>query len=142
MWGLQAAPRQARGDEMTRSLSAELNIPVYYEDTDFSGYVYHANYLKYFERAREEILGREKLQDMFAQGLHFVAKEAKIQYHKPARHGDVMNVHTRMDFDRLYVNCYQTVYRQSDGEKLVTGHIQIVTVNARGFPIRIPSDFF
>ncbi len=34
-----------------------LPVTIYYEDTDFTGVVYHANYLKYFERAREELLG-------------------------------------------------------------------------------------
>ena len=36
-------------------------VEIYYEDTDHSGWVYHPNYLKYFERAREHSLGREKL---------------------------------------------------------------------------------
>jgi len=127
---------------VTRSVSGELHIPVYYEDTDFSSYVYHANYLNYFDRAREEILGRVKLRDMFAQGQHFVVKEAQIQYHKPARHGDVMVIRTRMEFDAVIVHAHHTVHRQSDDEKLATGHVQIVTVNSRGFPIRFPSDFF
>lgn len=127
---------------MAQMLTGEWNIPVYYEDTDFSGFVYHANYLKFFERAREELFGRERLRDMFLKGRHFVVKEAQIQFHKPARHGDVMSVRTRIDFDHpAIVNCHQAVYRQGDNEKLVSGLVQLVTINERGFPIRVPPEF-
>ena len=42
-------------------MSHVLDIQIYYEDTDFSGVVYHANYLRFFERAREHILGADEL---------------------------------------------------------------------------------
>ena len=127
---------------MTQVLSGELNIAVYYEDTDFSGFVYHANYLKFFERAREELFGREHLRNMFLQGRHFVAKDAHLDFHRPARHGDMIRVHTRIDFDHaVFVKCHHTAYRLEGGEKLVTGLLHLVTVNERGFPIRVPQEF-
>ena len=64
-------------------LKGQTTWRVYYEDTDFSGYVYHANYLKFFERGREELLGVEKLQELFKKGLHFVVAKIQISYHKP-----------------------------------------------------------
>ena len=56
-------------------------IPIYYEDTDFTGYVYHANYLKFFERAREEGLGRRFLKKLYKMGKHFVVKSINIISH-------------------------------------------------------------
>ncbi len=126
-----------------RSLTGELMVPVFYEDTDFSGFVFHSNYLKYFSRAREELFGRKHLQDMFTQGRHFVVKDAHLDFHKAARYGDLIRVHTQIDFDHgVLVKCQHTAYHHSDGDKFVTGLIHLVTVNDRGFPIRIPSDFF
>lgn len=123
-------------------LSGELIIPVYYEDTDFSGFLYHANYLKYFDRGREEVFGRQKLLNMFQQGKHFVAKDANLQFHKPARFGDNIVIRTRIVYDHAVIlNCHHEALRQSDGEKLVTGLVTLVTVNDRGFPIRIPLEF-
>ena len=53
----------------TRSFS----VQIYYEDTDHSGLVYHANYLKYFERAREHLLGTDELVRLLAEeGKGFV----------------------------------------------------------------------
>ena len=123
-------------------MNGEFTIPVYYEDTDFTGYVYHANYLKFFERAREELFGRQRLKEMFESGKHFVVKEVQVTYHKPARHGDELIIKSRLAFDHaVVVNCHQTVLRSSDGEKLVSGLIQLVTINERGFPVRLPSEF-
>lgn len=125
-------------------MHGELSIPIYYEDTDFSGFVYHANYLKFFERAREELFGRKKLQDFFTNGSHFVVKEAKLVYHKPARHGDVLRVQTHIDYVNhpVLVVCQQTAFNQENGDKLVSGVVELVTVNERGFPIRVPKEFF
>lgn len=126
---------------MSKALIGELLIPVYYEDTDFSGYVFHANYVKYFDRAREELLGRIVLRNMFEKGKHFVVKDMHIQFHKPARHGDVMRVHSRLEFDHAaIVKCHHTVFKQENDEKLVTGYTELVTVNERGFPIRVPTE--
>ena len=48
----------------------ELDVEVYYDDTDFSGVVYHANYLKYMERAREHMLGRAELVRLYQEEGH------------------------------------------------------------------------
>ncbi len=125
-------------------MQGELSIPIYYEDTDFSGFVYHANYLKFFERAREELFGRKKLRDFFSTGSHFVVREANLVFHKPARHGDVIRVQSHIDFTShpVIVICQQTAFNQEQGDKLVTGSIQLVTVNERGFPVRVLKEFF
>lgn len=68
---------------------------VYYEDTDHSGVVYHANYLKYFERAREEIIGIKTLADMWhSQKIGFAVYKITIGYHDGAVFGDLLDIKT------------------------------------------------
>ena len=79
-----------------------MQVRVYYEDTDFSGVVYHANYLRFMERARTNhlrLLGAEQ-HALFAQaeseapGFAFVVRSMQIDYLKPARMDDVLDVVT------------------------------------------------
>lgn len=70
-------------------------VRVYYEDTDVSGVVYHANYLKYFERARTEWLrtqglGQESLRA--TQGIAFTVANMEIVFRSPARLDDELEV--------------------------------------------------
>jgi len=79
-----------------------MQVRVYYEDTDFSGVVYHANYLRFMERGRTNhlrLLGAEQ-HALFAQaeseapGFAFVVRSMQIDYLKPARMDDVLDVVT------------------------------------------------
>ena len=79
-----------------------MQVRVYYEDTDFSGIVYHANYLRFMERGRTNhlrLLGAEQ-RALFAQaeseapGFAFVVRSMQIEYLKPARMDDVLDVVT------------------------------------------------
>ncbi|MEE3327409.1 MAG: thioesterase family protein, partial [Myxococcota bacterium] len=64
-------------------------VRIYYEDTDVSGMVYHANYLKYFERAREHFIGPEELVRLFEEeDTAFVVYKAELTYKEGARLGD------------------------------------------------------
>ncbi|WP_341503545.1 tol-pal system-associated acyl-CoA thioesterase [Gallaecimonas sp. GXIMD4217] len=69
-------------------------IRVYYEDTDAGGIVYHANYLKFFERARTEMLrGLGIEQDgLLASGIAFVVRSVKMDNHLPARFNEALTV--------------------------------------------------
>ena len=70
-------------------------IRVYYEDTDAGGVVFYANYLKFFERARTEMLrhlGFEQDQLIEIQNLIFVVRSVKVDYLKPARFNDLIDV--------------------------------------------------
>ena len=94
---------------MTPSLDGEIRdgrhhmqVRVYYEDTDFSGIVYHANYLRFMERGRTNhlrLMGAEQ-HALFAQalaetpGFAFVVRAMQIDYLKPARMDDVLDVVT------------------------------------------------
>ena len=79
-----------------------MQVRVYYEDTDFSGVVYHANYLRFMERGRTNhlrLMGAEQ-HALFAQaeseapGFAFVVRSMRIDYLKPAQMDDVLDVVT------------------------------------------------
>ena len=71
-----------------------MKIRIYYEDTDCGNVVYYANYLKYMERSRTELL-RDKnvdLESYHNQGILFAVAEANIKYKYPARYNDILDV--------------------------------------------------
>jgi acyl-CoA thioester hydrolase len=79
-----------------------MQVRVYYEDTDFSGIVYHANYLRFMERGRTNhlrLMGAEQ-RALFAEAeaetpsFAFVVRSMRIDFHKPARMDDVLDVVT------------------------------------------------
>lgn len=72
-----------------------MQVRVYYEDTDFGGVVYYANYLKYMERARTEFLrglGCDQSELLTRERRQFVVKSANIDFVSPARFDDVLSV--------------------------------------------------
>ncbi|MBV1705074.1 MAG: tol-pal system-associated acyl-CoA thioesterase [Hyphomicrobiales bacterium] len=75
-----------------------LEIRVYYEDTDFSGVVYHASHLRFMERGRTEFLRRLGLDQatLFAEGLAFAVRSLAIDYLAPARMDDLLVVETKI----------------------------------------------
>lgn len=72
-----------------------MQIRVYYEDTDCGGIVYHANYLKYCERARSESFFKAGIPP-FDNGIGFVVKAMQIQFLSPAKLGDLLDVRTHL----------------------------------------------
>jgi acyl-CoA thioester hydrolase len=74
-------------------------IRVYYEDTDFSGIVYHANFLRFIERARTEMLREKDLHQgeiLAGEQLFFVVARMNIEFLRPARMDDLLTVETRV----------------------------------------------
>jgi acyl-CoA thioester hydrolase len=70
-------------------------IRVYYEDTDAGGVVYYANYLKFFERARTEMLrdrGFEQDQLIDSEGIIFAVRSVQVDYLKPAHFNELIHV--------------------------------------------------
>ena len=79
------------------------HVQVYYEDTDHSGVVYHANYLKYFERAREHLLGYFSLVTLFEEhGIGFVVYKAELTYKKGAQFGDHVRIETTVEQESAF----------------------------------------
>ena len=116
-------------------------IRVYYEDTDFSGLVYHANYLRFIERARTEML-REK--DLHQGEIHagekmfFVVARMSLEFLRPARMDDLLTVETRpTKITAATLELDQTV-RRGD-ETLFTASVLIAAL-VNGRPRRLPRD--
>ncbi len=123
---------------------ARHDFHIYYEDTDLSGFVYHANYLKFFERAREHVIGIEFLRDLYQQGLHFVVSKAQLDYKLPARNGDLLTIESMGLYSRSPAIAFQqkALLKNSDGSErlLVQAHITIVILNAQNRPVRMPDN--
>jgi len=118
---------------------------VYYEDTDFSGFVYHANYLKFFERSREHLLGIDYLHSLFKDGFHFVVHEINMIFRAPARHGDVIVVETECHFSKSPAVRFKHVAKRAPkgeipGTDLVTAEVSAVLLGAGNKPVRLPRD--
>jgi acyl-CoA thioester hydrolase len=116
-----------------------LPVRVYYEDTDFTGLVYHANYVRYFERGRSDALrlmgvGHAELLDG-DQPMAFVVSRLNIRYLKPARIDDALSVRTLYEA----VNGPRLIIRQSiarDDEALCLAEVEAVCIHLDGRPRR------
>ena len=117
-----------------------MSVRVYYEDTDAGGVVYYANYLKFAERARTEMLRHldienSKLQD--CHGLAFVVRKIDAEYFHPARLDDVLDVHLQLTkVGGASLEGVQTITR--DGEVLVTLALRLGCMKLDGGPGRLP----
>jgi len=118
-------------------------VRVYYEDTDFGGVVYYANYLRYFERARTEwlrSLGVDQQRLAQEQGLQFVVRRAEIDFLRGARLDDLLDVTVALEQKkRTYVMLRQRALRGA--EELASARIQAACVRRADLrPAAIPSD--
>ena len=115
-------------------------VNVYYEDTDFSGLVYHANYLKYFERAREHLLGRARLLELWeTQGLGFVVYRADLTFREGARFGDELEVRSTVAIQSDYRAVFhQEAWRLGSDKPLVSSEIHLVCVDREQRLVRLP----
>ena len=110
-------------------------IKVYLEDTDALGVVYHANYLKFFERARTDYLdeygvGLKGAQDL---GFRFVVHSVSVQFHRPAVLGDRLDIETVIQKPSEYrLSFTQKAFRGGEDRPLATGKVDVVCIDARG----------
>jgi acyl-CoA thioester hydrolase len=117
-------------------------VRVYYEDTDSGGVVYHANYLKYFERARTEYLramGYELDVLLRETGVLFVVRSLTVDYLKPAVFNDALTVTTAINALRpASLTFIQTLIR-GDDPPLATAEVKVVCLRADRFrPVPLP----
>ena len=117
-------------------------VSVYYEDTDFSGLVYHANYLKYFERAREHFLGREELVRLWREtGIGLVVYKAEMTFKEGAVFGDELQIRTTVDVQSDYRAVFTQQCWKPDGKTpMVDARIDLVCVDADNKLTRLPAD--
>ena len=116
-------------------------VRVYYEDTDATGVVYYANYLKFMERARTEWLrvqGFEQTDLAREYGVAFVVRSAAINYLRPARFNDGLQVTVELiKVGAGHIDLIQRVLRED--ELLSDAAIKIACVGLRTMrPVRIP----
>jgi len=117
------------------------NVQIYYEDTDFSGIVYHPNYLKYFERAREHMLGVDELVRLWDEdGIGFVVYKCAMQFKEGARYGDHLEIRSTASLQSDYrAEFSQTVWRKNGRSPLVEATIEMVAVNRTNQLVKMPT---
>ena len=118
-----------------------LPIRIYYEDTDVGGIVYYANYLKFAERARTEMLrligvNQSEMADRY--GLVFTVRACAVEFLRPARLDDLIEVRSHLvKLAAATVSAVQAVWR--DSEELARLDIRVACVSQNGRPARIPA---
>jgi acyl-CoA thioester hydrolase len=134
-------------------------VRIYWEDTDASGIVYHANYLKFAERARSEWLrdlGKRQSEMLDESGIGFVVRRATMDFVRPAKLDDLVEIETvPRAATGATLTLDQTVYQLKDAKSLsiqdsdlafqhelrpilVTVSVQLACVDRRGRAVRLP----
>ncbi|MCQ0990252.1 tol-pal system-associated acyl-CoA thioesterase [Jiella marina] len=120
-----------------------LEVRVYFEDTDFSGVVYHARYLHFLERGRSDFLRlkgighRELMAGTFGAPMAFAVRRMEIDFLRPARIDDVLTVSTRTrQLGGARVLLDQTVLKGD--EVLLNANVKVAVISPEGKPMRMP----
>ena len=114
-------------------------VRIYYEDTDFSGNVYHAAYLKFFERGRTEFLRGEGIHhsELAGQGIAFAVRSMEIAFDAAARIDDLLDVVTEVAaISGARLTLRQAILR--DGVALTRATVVVVAIKTSGGPARMP----
>ncbi|MEQ9258188.1 MAG: tol-pal system-associated acyl-CoA thioesterase [Roseovarius sp.] len=116
-------------------------LRVYYEDTDMGGIVYHANFLKFIERARSEWVAEMGVDQnaMREAGVVFAVRRVEADFMAPARYGDALEVLTStasVSGARLVME--QKVMR--GGELLFAAQVTVACITMAGQPVRLPAE--
>ncbi len=119
-------------------------IRVYYEDTDVGGVVYYANYLKFFERARSEMLraaGVDQARLLAEEGFGFVVRRCATDFFAAARYDDLLEVDTVLQaVGGARLDLRQTARRAGEARALVAADVVVALVDRAGKPRRLPDD--
>ncbi len=116
-----------------------LEVRVYYEDTDFSGNVYHAAYLHFFERGRTEFLRDLGVHhsELIHDGIAFAVRRMTIDFMAAAHIDDALVVTTEVaSATAARLNLVQSISR--DGAELVRAEVQVVSIKVTGGAARMP----
>ena len=114
-------------------------VRVYYEDTDFSGLVYHSAYLHYFERARTEFLRAIGVHhsELIRDGIAFAVRSMQIEFEAAAHIDDMLEVETGVEeFTPARLRLDQQVIRA--GKVITRAKVLVVAIGATGRPARMP----
>lgn len=121
-------------------LTHKNNVRVYYEDTDAGGVVYHANYLKYAERSRTEMLRKYKIEQEVLKNnysIRFIVKDLFIEYYKAAILDDYLTIKSLIiKISSAKIKMEQEIYRKNI--LLAKINITLGSINLEGKPSRLP----
>lgn len=115
-------------------------LRVFYEDTDAAGIVYYANYLKFIERARTEMMreaGVSHTQLMSKRGIAFIVRRCSLDFRAPARLDDLLEVRTRItEVGGARIEVEQVVWHGQ--ESMVRAEVKLGCIDRSGRPTRLP----
>lgn len=137
--------RPTEAESTARSVTGFLwPVRVYYEDTDSGGVVYYANYLKFMERARTELLrhhGFEQDELRAREKVIFAVRSVQVDYLAPARFNDLLQVRTEiLQAGRASLTFGQDVLREADGRLLCRGEVKVACLDSETFRARAIPD--
>ena len=118
----------------------QFNTKVYYEDTDSGGVVYYANYLKYIERARTNLIQElgfslNSLSEKY--DCHFVVKNIHCNYIQSAKLEDELSIKTKfLEIKKASFKLEQIIYRED--KAIFESEVLMVNINFKGKPLKIP----
>lgn len=106
-------------------------VQIYYEDTDHSGVVYHPNFLKYFERAREHVIGSDMLAKFWDDyGLGFAVYKADMVFQDGVIFAEICDIRTSYKLEGQYKTLWrQEVWRPGGTKPAVIGEIEMVCMD-------------
>jgi len=118
-------------------------VRVYYEDTDAGGVVFYANYLKFFERSRTEMLramGYEQDELIVNAGIIFVVRSVQVEYLNPARFNELLQVSAEVTLAKKVSLTFEQLITRGD-DVLCTSNIRIACLDANTLrPKAIPEN--
>jgi acyl-CoA thioester hydrolase len=120
-----------------------VNVRIYYEDTDAAGVVYHANYLKFLERARTEYFRERGLivSKLAADGYVFPVVRMEIDFRSPAHHDDLLHITTTpAQSGGSSFSLQQQISRAHDGRLLVDAIVKLACIGPDLKARRIPAE--
>ena len=119
-------------------------LRVYYEDTDAGGVVYYANYLKFLERARTQLLFDSGLTHTLIKekfNIITVVKSCNIDFIKPAKLDDNIEISTILiKKSKIQIFLNQNIY--CNNETIAKAKVRVVSINKEGKVFRMPQDLF
>jgi len=117
-----------------------MEVRVYYEDTDINGIVYHANYIKYCDRARLEYFFQNNVPPK-EENSYLVIRNLDAKYYRPAFLGDLLIVTNKIeDIRGISVSVYHEVIRKKNMQKVFSMKISLVYIKNE-VPSKLPDSF-
>lgn len=126
---------------MTR-FSQRIETRVTYAETDAMGIVYYANYLRWFEMGRTELMRHLGIayKELEEQGIYLPVSEVFCKYYASAKYDDILTVETSVDFlKRASIQFGYRILRKEDGAELVTGTTLHAFVDSEGKIVKVPA---